>query len=159
MAVGRSISDGDPRAVWGSFSRLDQSPTPYTRPYPSTIAIVKERNKKEMLRLGLLRYGCIGQCREPPPLRWPIEIRSTSNRTTSRWSRPCFSALVRFILYPQIFFLPIDTCSPARVISPISKGLGTRSHAKRGANFAALSVQAAIARSRECWIIEYEQTR
>lgn len=33
----------------------------------------------------------------------------------------------------NFFSLLIDTCSPARLISPISKGLGTRSHAKRGA--------------------------
>lgn len=62
---GRTVNlslDGDPRARMGSFSRLDQSPTPYTRPYPSSNRKRGEKEKRERerkgknrSRLGLLR--------------------------------------------------------------------------------------------------------
>lgn len=93
MAVGRSISGyGDPRAVWGSFSRLDQSPTPCARPYPSSNRKRgKEKRREEKgrggekkkndRRLGLPRdedasmQHSLREEAKAPPFRWPIEIR------------------------------------------------------------------------------------
>ena len=140
VAVGRSISDGDPRPVWGSFSRLDQSPTPYTRRYPSTIAIVKERNKKEMLRLGLLRDGCTGRFDG----RSKFVQLQTGTRISVR-SRLYFTALVNLFYIPQFsffFFLYLSTpVSPVRLISRILKELGTWSllTVERGADYAAIT--------------------
>lgn len=84
---GRTVNlslDGDPRARMGSFSRLDQSPTPYTRPYPSSNRKrgekeKREREREERKKSIAIRFTPRRRClREPRPFRWPIEIRTST---------------------------------------------------------------------------------
>lgn len=98
MAVGRSISGyGDPRAVWGSFSRLDQSPTPCARPYPSSNRKRgKEKRREEKGRGGekkkrspirfTPRRGCIDAAQPSRGSQGPAVSMADRNSTREkRW--------------------------------------------------------------------------
>lgn len=96
---GRTVNlslDGDPRARMGSFSRLDQSPTPYTRPYPSSNRKRGEKEKRERerkgknrSRLGLLRDDDAFESLARFDGRSKFGLRRSSVSSTLRGSENC----------------------------------------------------------------------